>query len=46
MLHALHESGVHVPEIGIPLSLGFIAAVLVATTASSLWVSRRSRATG
>ncbi|TQF03120.1 TerC family protein [Kitasatospora acidiphila] len=46
VLHALHESGVHVPQIGIPLSLGFIAAVLVATTASSLWVSRRSRATG
>jgi tellurite resistance protein TerC len=46
VLHALHESGVPVPEIGIPLSLAVIAGVLVVTTASSLWVSRRSRAAG
>ncbi|CAM5681202.1 TerC family protein OS=Streptomyces alboniger OX=132473 GN=CP975_08355 PE=3 SV=1 [Streptomyces alboniger] len=32
VLHALHESGVHVPEIGIPVSLGFIVLVLVVTT--------------
>ena len=41
VLHALHESGVHVPEIGIPFSLGFIVLVLAVTTASSLWVTRR-----
>jgi tellurite resistance protein TerC len=34
---------VHVPQIGIPLSLAFIAVVLVVTTAASLWASRRSR---
>ncbi|MFF9861907.1 MULTISPECIES: TerC family protein [Streptomyces] len=41
VLHALHESGVHVPEIGIPFSLGFIVLVLAVATASSLWVTRR-----
>ncbi|GAA2572295.1 MULTISPECIES: TerC family protein [Streptomyces] len=41
VLHALHESGVHVPEIGIPFSLGFIVLVLAVTTASSLWATRR-----
>ncbi|MEU1874083.1 tellurite resistance protein TerC [Streptomyces ambofaciens] len=41
VLHALHESGVHVPEIGIAFSLGFIVLVLAVTTASSLWVTRR-----
>ncbi|KAF4409395.1 TerC family protein [Streptomyces lycii] len=40
ILHALHESGLHVPEISTPLSLGVICAVLVVTTASSLYVSR------
>ncbi|TWF97440.1 TerC family protein [Kitasatospora viridis] len=44
LLHALHESGVHVPEIGIPLSLGFIGAVLAVTTVSSLWVTRSAGA--
>ncbi|WEH13520.1 TerC family protein [Streptomyces sp. VNUA24] len=43
VLHALHESGVHVPEITIPFSLGFIVLVLVVTTATSLWASRRQR---
>jgi tellurite resistance protein TerC len=43
VLHALHESGVPVPQIGIPLSLAFIAVVLVVTTVASLWASRRSR---
>ncbi|MFE9426298.1 TerC family protein [Kitasatospora sp. NPDC006697] len=42
VLHALHESGVHVPEIGIPLSLGVIGAVLAVTTVSSLWATRRA----
>ncbi|MFK4547113.1 hypothetical protein RKD29_006709 [Streptomyces tendae] len=41
MLHALHESGVHEPEIGIPFSLGSIVLVLAVTTVSSLWVTRR-----
>lgn len=42
LLHALHEAGVHgAPEIGIPFSLGFIAAVLAVTTATSLYASRR-----
>ncbi|MFM9588077.1 TerC family protein [Streptomyces scabiei] len=43
ILHALHESGVHVPEITIPFSLGFIVLVLAVTTATSLWASRRQR---
>ncbi|MFJ2959128.1 TerC family protein [Streptomyces sp. NPDC087270] len=40
VLHALHEAGVHVPEISIPVSLGVIVAVLAVTTATSLAVSR------
>ncbi|WP_035842010.1 TerC family protein [Kitasatospora azatica] len=42
VLHALHESGVRVPEIGIPLSLGFIVLVLAVTTVTSLRASRRA----
>jgi tellurite resistance protein TerC len=41
VLHALHESGVHVPEIPVPLSLGVIVAVLAVTTATSLAASGR-----
>ncbi|MFD4986937.1 TerC/Alx family metal homeostasis membrane protein [Streptomyces sp. NPDC058374] len=41
VLHALHESGVHVPEISIPVSLGVICAVLVVTTITSLIASRK-----
>ena len=41
VLHALHESGVHVPEISIPFSLGVICAVLVVTTITSLVASRK-----
>lgn len=41
VLHALHETGVHVPVISIPVSLGVIGAVLVVTTATSLWASSR-----
>ncbi|MGP3981452.1 TerC family protein [Streptomyces sp. KR80] len=41
VLHALHESGVHVPEISIPFSLGVICAVLVVTTVTSLYASKR-----
>ena len=44
MLHALHESGVHVPEISIPVSLGVICAVLVVTTITSLYASRKAEA--
>ncbi|MFF4340156.1 TerC family protein [Kitasatospora sp. NPDC001540] len=44
VLHALHESGVHVPEIGIPLSLGFIVVVLAVTTVTSLVAARRQEA--
>ncbi|MFB8088701.1 TerC family protein [Streptomyces sp. NPDC055992] len=41
VLHALHESGVHVPEISIPVSLGVICGVLVITTITSLMASRK-----
>ncbi|THA26973.1 TerC family protein [Streptomyces sp. RKND-216] len=41
VLHALHEAGVHVPEISIPVSLGVICAVLVVTTVTSLYASKK-----
>ncbi|MEV6397549.1 TerC family protein [Streptomyces sp. NPDC051907] len=41
VLHALHESGVHVPEISIPFSLAFICAVLIITTITSLIASKK-----
>ena len=41
VLHALHESGVHVPEISIPFSLGFIVLVLAVTTFTSLRATRK-----
>jgi tellurite resistance protein TerC len=41
VLHALHESGVHVPEIGIPFSLGFIVLVLAVTTLTSLRAAKK-----
>ncbi|MEU9983395.1 TerC/Alx family metal homeostasis membrane protein [Streptomyces sp. NPDC050856] len=41
VLHALHESGVHVPEISIPFSLAVICGVLVVTTVTSLIASNR-----
>ncbi|MGW1156630.1 TerC family protein [Streptomyces sp. NPDC002519] len=44
VLHALHESGVHVPEISLPVSLGVICAVLVVTTITSLMASRKQEA--
>ncbi|MGW5094728.1 TerC family protein [Streptomyces nodosus] len=40
VLHALHESGVRVPEISIPVSLGVICAVLITTTVTSLMAPR------
>ncbi|WP_198668254.1 TerC family protein [Streptomyces triticisoli] len=41
VLHALHESGVSVPEISIPVSLGVICAVLAVTTVTSLITARK-----
>jgi tellurite resistance protein TerC len=41
VLHALHESGVHVPEISIPFSLAFIVLVLAVTTVTSLLASKK-----
>ncbi|PWI43493.1 TerC family protein [Streptomyces sp. ICBB 8177] len=47
VLHALHESGAHVPEISVPVSLGVIGGVLAVTTATSLIASgRRAEAEG
>ncbi|MCX5008654.1 TerC family protein [Streptomyces sp. NBC_00638] len=47
VLHALHESGVPVPEIGIPFSLAFIFLVLAVTTFTSLRASKKeARADG
>lgn len=43
VLHALHESGVHVPEISIPVSLGVICTVLVVTTITSLMANKKTR---
>ncbi|MFD1659860.1 TerC/Alx family metal homeostasis membrane protein [Streptomyces caeni] len=44
VLHALHESGVHVPEISIPVSLGVICTVLTVTTVTSLIASTKQTA--
>ncbi|MFE6893065.1 TerC family protein [Streptomyces sp. NPDC057694] len=41
ILHALHESGVHVPEISIPVSLAVICGVLIITTITSLIASKK-----
>lgn len=41
VLHALHENGVHVPEISIPFSLSVICGVLVITTITSLIASKK-----
>ncbi len=46
VLHALHESGVHVPEISIAFSLAFIVVVLAVTTVASLLASRRTKDAG
>ncbi|MFJ8473149.1 TerC family protein [Kitasatospora sp. NPDC094011] len=42
VLHAAHEAGAHVPEIGIPFSLGFIVVVLAVTTVTSLMASKKA----
>ncbi|MFE1321009.1 TerC family protein [Kitasatospora phosalacinea] len=44
VLHALHESGVHVPEISIPVSLGFIVLTLAVTTVTSLVAAKKQEA--
>ncbi|MFJ9897925.1 TerC family protein [Streptomyces sp. NPDC091280] len=44
VLHALHESGVHVPEISIPVSLGVICGVLIVTTITSLMANKKQAA--
>nr|WP_202451005.1 TerC family protein [Streptomyces sp. SID4948] len=41
VLHALHETGAHVPEISVPVSLGVIVLVLAVTTATSLIAARK-----
>lgn len=41
VLHALHEAGVHVPEISIPFSLAVICGVLIVTTITSLIASKK-----
>ncbi|MEV0846726.1 TerC family protein [Streptomyces sp. NPDC049954] len=41
VLHALHENGVHVPEIPTVVSLGVIVLVLAVTTVTSLLASRK-----
>ncbi|MFF8963406.1 TerC family protein [Streptomyces globisporus] len=44
VLHALHENGVHTPEISIPFSLSVICGVLVITTITSLIASKKQAA--
>ncbi|WP_328325483.1 MULTISPECIES: TerC/Alx family metal homeostasis membrane protein [unclassified Streptomyces] len=44
LLHALHESGVPVPEISIPVSLAVICGVLIVTTVTSLLANRKQEA--
>ncbi|WP_098011495.1 TerC family protein [Streptomyces sp. sk226] len=44
VLHALHESGVHVPVVSIPFSLAVIGGVLVITTITSLVASKKMAA--
>jgi tellurite resistance protein TerC len=44
VLHALHETGVHVPQISIPVSLGVICSVLIVTTLTSLAAGRKQAA--
>ncbi|MBC2869957.1 TerC family protein [Streptomyces mexicanus] len=44
VLHALHETGAHVPQISIPVSLGVICSVLIVTTLTSLAAGRKQAA--
>jgi tellurite resistance protein TerC len=45
LLHALHENGLPVPEVGIAVSLTFILGVMLVTVVASLWKSARDKAT-
>jgi tellurite resistance protein TerC len=40
ILHALHENGVHVPEVSLEVSLTVIVATLAITTLTSLYATR------
>lgn len=42
VLHALHEQGVHVPEVSLELSLGVIISTLTVTAITSLAATRKS----
>jgi tellurite resistance protein TerC len=42
VLHALHEQGVHVPEISLELSLAVIISTLTVTAITSLVATRKS----
>ncbi|MFD3512312.1 TerC family protein [Streptomyces sp. NPDC058657] len=44
VLHALHENGVHVPEISIAFSLSVIGGVLLITTITSLIANKKREA--
>ena len=43
ILHALHENGVHVPDISLQVSLTVIVATLVVTTLTSLYATRTKK---
>jgi tellurite resistance protein TerC len=43
ILHALHEYGVHVPDISLQVSLTVIVATLVVTTLTSLYATRTKK---
>jgi tellurite resistance protein TerC len=42
VLHALHEQGVHVPEVSLELSLAVIITTLTVTAITSLYATRKS----
>ncbi len=42
ILHALHENGVHVPEVSLEVSLTVIVATLAITTLTSLYATREA----
>jgi tellurite resistance protein TerC len=44
LLHALHENGLPVPEVGIAVSLTVILSVMLVTIIASLWKSARDKA--
>ncbi|MQA94082.1 MAG: TerC/Alx family metal homeostasis membrane protein [Streptosporangiales bacterium] len=46
ILHAMHEGGIHVPDVNIWVSLGVIIGTMVVTTVASLMRSRKDRRNG